>query len=218
MSEGLAYAGLHNILASPEGLARDHAGRCDSAGGPGSIWRAWGLSAGLGPHSLLVFGSGKQRTALPGTTVMDATARLRDGLAELAPAARAAGVTIVLEPLTPRSSNVVNTLAEAIAVVKAVNSPAVMAMFDTHNTVAEKQAPGELIRRYSGYIRHVHVNEMDGRRPGAGDYDFRPVLQALRDTGYGGLVSVEVFDFAEGPVKIADDSAGFLRRLEAGLR
>src|ERR1700722_9026073 len=107
-AEGLIYAGLHNLLAAPEGL---HATTADAA----VRRRTWDhlrrlvdLSAELGPQSLLVFGSGKQRAAAPDTTPADATARLRDGLADLAPMARSHGVAILLEPLAPRSSNVVN--------------------------------------------------------------------------------------------------------------
>ncbi len=217
-AEGLGYAGLHNILAAPEGL---HATTADAA----LRRRTWehlrrltDLTADFGSPSLLVFGSGKQRAADSDTTVSDATSRLREGLAELAPAAQARGVTILLEPLAPQFSNVVNTLDAAVAIVKAINSPAVMTMFDTHNTVAEKEPHGDLIRRNAAYVRHVHVNEMDGRYPGTGGYNFVPVLQALKDIGYRDRVSVEVFDFKAGAVKIATESASFLRGLEAQLR
>ena len=40
-------------------------------------------------------------------------------------------------------------------------------MSDVHNTVAEQLPHDELIRRYFAHLRHVHLNEMDGRHPGA---------------------------------------------------
>ena len=215
-AEGLRCAGLHNILTAPPGL---HATSAD-ASVRRRTWdhlrRLLDLTADLG-GSVMVFGSGKQRSAVDGTTPAEATARLRDGLAELAPAARARGVMILLEPLAPQFTNVVNTLDEAEAVVRQVGSPAVETMFDTHNTVAEKLPADELIRRHRSHIHHVHLNEMDGRHPGAGDYDFRTVLQALKDLRYDGWVSVEVFDFKPGARAIAEQSAAFLRRLEGSL-
>jgi len=55
---------------------------------------------------------------------------------------------------------------------------------------------------------------MDGGYPGTADYDFRPVLQALRRLDYRGWVSLEAFDFKPGAEKIANDS---LRYLEARI-
>jgi D-psicose/D-tagatose/L-ribulose 3-epimerase len=104
-------------------------------------------------------------------------------------------VTILVEPLAPHLCNVINTLEEAMKVVRAVNSPAVATMFDTHNTAAEKEDPADLIRKYLPYIRHVDLNEMDGRRPGAADYPFEIVMRTLRQGGYRHWISVEVFDF-----------------------
>ena len=214
VSEGLGYAGLHNLLTSPAGL---HATGADTA----VRRRTWeflrrliDLNADLGDGGVMVFGSGKQRSAPDQSLVREATARLIEGLAALAPAAQARGGSILVEPLAPQFSNVVNTLAEAVRVVEAVASPAVHTMFDTHNTVAEKESASDLIRRYFRYLRHVHLNEMDGRHPGAGTYPFLPVLQALRRLGYSGWVSVEVFNFSPGAEVIARESAQYLRMLE----
>ncbi|MDE2926165.1 MAG: TIM barrel protein [Acidobacteriota bacterium] len=90
-------------------------------------------------------------------------------------------------------------------------------VFDTHNAVGETLPHGEAIRKYDRYIKHVHVNELDGRHPGTGDYDFKPVLQALKDLAYPGWVSLEVFHFEHGPENIARDSARFIRDLEKEL-
>jgi len=65
----------------------------------------------------------------------------------------------------------------------------------------------ELIRLYHPYIRHVHVNEMDGRYPGTGSYDFKPVFAALVESSYQDGLSLEVFDFRPDGVTIARESA-----------
>ena len=85
-------------------------------------------------------------------------------------------------------------------------------------TVSSGLPPAELLGKYYAHIRHVHLNERDGRHPGAGDYDFRPVLQALKDLGYRRWVSVEVFDFTGGGERIARESFLHLSGLAAGLR
>jgi sugar phosphate isomerase/epimerase len=53
-------------------------------------------------------------------------------------------------------------------------------MFDFHNTPDEREPLDALVRRHFSRIRHVHVNEMDGRHPGTGNLDFRPVFRLWR--------------------------------------
>ena len=74
----------------------------------------------------------------------------------------------------------VQTLDEAAAIVREIGSPGVRTMFDTHNAVDEVEPHAALVDSYFDLIRHVHVNEMDGRHAGTGNYDFRPVLATLR--------------------------------------
>jgi sugar phosphate isomerase/epimerase len=90
-------------------------------------------------------------------------------------------------------------------------------MFDFHNFPDEKTPFEQLVQRYYPYIRHIHVNEMDGRYPGTGHLDFRPVFQTLVDLKYSRWVSLEVFDFKPGPVEIAQATMRYYRDLERKL-
>jgi len=215
-SEGVTYIGLHAILSAPKGL---HVTTSDVAVRTKSweyVRRLVDLGADLG-DGIIVFGSGKQRSAANGDSVKEATARFRDGLAEVAPAANERGATILIEALAPHLSNVVTSLDEAVDLVKQIGSTAVQTMFDTHNAVKEQLPHGALIKKHARCIRHVHINEMDGRHPGTGSYDFKPVLQALKDLSYHRWISLEVFDFTAGPERIAIESARLLRQWESGL-
>ena len=90
-------------------------------------------------------------------------------------------------------------------------------MFDFHNTADEREPLDALVKRHFGYIRHVHVNEMDGRHPGTGSFDFRPVFQTLAGLKYSRWVSLEVFDFKPGAVQIIREAMQFLENLEKKL-
>ncbi len=105
----------------------------------------------------------------------------------------------------------VQTLAEAVGIVREIDSPAIRTMFDVHNAIDEAEPHAALVDRYFEFIRHVHVNELDGRHCGAGNYDFRPVLEVLQRRGYAGWVSLEAFDFTPGAERLANES---LRHLE----
>jgi D-psicose/D-tagatose/L-ribulose 3-epimerase len=113
--------------------------------------------------------------------------------------------------------DVVQTLEEAAAIVREVGSPFVQTMFDVHNAVDEAEPHASLVDRYFEQIRHVHVNELDGRHCGAGTYDFRPVLDMLVRRGYSGWVSLEAFDFSPGAARIANESLRHLEGVSAGV-
>ena len=209
----LTFVGLHWLLVSEHAF---HVTTPDTA----TRQRSWDhirklidLSADIAGNeqSLLVFGSPKQRGTVDGSTPQQATDYFVEGLRQVAPHAASRGVTILVEALPANQCDVVNTLAEAVAVVDAVGSPAIATMFDTHNTADETAAPDELVERYISRIRHVHLNEMDGRYPGSGNYDFARVLNTLSRLQYQGWLSIEVFDFAPGPLAIARSSIQFLQ-------
>ncbi|HTS25495.1 MAG TPA: sugar phosphate isomerase/epimerase family protein [Bryobacteraceae bacterium] len=209
-SEGLEFAGLHWLMVSPKGL---------HVTGPDAELRrrSWDhirdlidLCADLGPDGVMVFGSPKQRSTTGGLSRAEATRNFVDGLAGVAPHAAGQGVTILVEALPANQADVVLTLAEAVGIVREIDSPGVRTMFDVHNAIDEQEPHAALVDRYFDYIRHVHVNELDGRHCGTGGYDFAPVLETLARRGYGGWISLEAFDFAPGPERLAQESLAHL--------
>jgi len=214
-SEGLAFVGLHWLMVSPAGL---HVTTPDAE----LRRRSWehirdliDLCADLGSEGVMVFGSPKQRSTTGGLSRAEATRHMAEGLASVAAQASARGVTVLLEALPLNQSDVVQSLREATEIVEEIGSPAIQTMFDVHNAVDEAEPHDALIERYFAHIRHVHVNELDGSHCGAGDYDFRPVLEALDRLRYQGWVSLEAFDFSYGAERLAEES---LRHLESVTR
>ena len=217
-SEGLGYIGLHSLLTVPAGEL--HITTPDDSVRERS-WeyfrRLIDLCADLGDGGLMILGSGKQRRSVEGSSVEDATRRLRDGLASVAQHAEELGVTVLPETLAPHLCDVLTSMEETVRMVREIGHPAVQTMFDTHNAVAETVPHDQLIKEHADLIRHVHINEMDGRHPGTGSYDFSVPLQALKDVGYQGWLSLEVFKFEPSGEEIARISSQYLRETEAGL-
>ena len=217
--EGLALVGFHSLLAAPKWL---HVTTPDTA----LRSRSWeylrqlvDLCADLTEGGLLVFGSGKARSTTGGATRAEATARMEQELARLAPHAEARGVTVVLEPLAMPFSDILNTLDETVRVVRKIASPAVQTMIDCRQTAAlgTPVDVAALISTHHAYIKHVHVNERDGRHPGTGDFPFEALLASLRKASYRGWLSLEVFNFEAGGARIARETAEFIRKLERDL-
>lgn len=216
-SEGLEFVGLHWLMVAPKGL---HVTTPDAT----IRTRSWDhirdlvdLCSDLAgnsprPNGLMIFGSPQQRSSTGGSTREDAVRRYRDGLASVANHALERGVTILVEALPKAQSDVVNTLDEAMQIVEYCNSPSIRTMFDTHNALDEQDPHAEVVRRYYSHIRHIHVNELDGKHPGRGDYDFKPLLSTLLELQYQGWVSLEAFDFSFGAETIASESIEYLKR------
>jgi len=211
--EGLAFVGLHWLMVSPKGL---HVTTPDKS----LRDRSWAhirslidLCGDLGDNGVMVFGSPYQRSTTGGLTREQATRNYIEGLASVAPHAEERGVTLLVEALPAGQSDVIQTLAEAVSIVQEVNSPAIRTMFDTHNAIDEKEPHPLLVERYFEFIRHVHVNENDGRYPGTADYDFGALFATLLRLNYRYWVSLEVFDFKPGAAQIALESLAHLTRV-----
>lgn len=215
--EGLIFAGLHWLMVAPKGL---HVTTPDSE----LRKRSWAhiddlidLCADLGPGGVMVFGSPLQRATTGGLSRREATRNFVEGLAGVARHAEQRGVTVLVEALPKAQCDVVQTLEEAAGIVREIGSPAVQTMFDVHNAIDETEPHAVLVDRYFDIIRHVHVNELDGKHCGRGGYDFKPVLSVLKKRGYKGWISLEAFDFSFGPEVIAKESIEHLNRQIAEL-
>ncbi len=221
----LSFVGLHAFLKAPAGL---HLAAPDAT----LRQKSWDVFAAMidlaadladsgpaAPHlkarrPVLALGSSKQRMAEAGLSPAGATARLRDGLAALAPHAEKRDVKVLIEPLAPHLCNVVNSIGEAMTIVRSIGSPAVQTMFDSHNTSAETESAAALLKRHRASIGHVHLNEMDGKRPGLGNYAFTEVLRSLKELKYPGWISIEVFDFKPDGETVAREAFRYLQDLK----
>ena len=216
-SEGLDFVGLHWLMVAPKGL---HVTTPDAA----LREKSWqhirdliDLCADLASHrphdSIMVFGSPQQRTSVGGSSLEEANKRYAEGLASVAPHAAGRGVTILAEALPSSDCDVMNTVAEAADIVRSIGSPGVRTMFDSHNAADETEPHAAIVDRYFDLIRHIHVNEMDGKHPSKGNYEFKPIFEVLRRRGYQGWISLEAFDFSFGAETIASESLRHLERV-----
>lgn len=209
----LAFVGLHWLLVSPKDLQAttpDQNLRRRTWNFIGQLIDLCGDLADSASSPVMVLGSPQQRSATGGLTPAQATRILLDELARAAPHAEKRGVQLLLEPLSRNQTDVVTSLQEAVTIVNEIGSPAVQTMFDVHNAIDETTPHANLIKRFHPHIRHVHVNEMDGREPGTGNYDFGELLSTLDQINYSGWVSLEAFDFSRDSREIASRALQYL--------
>jgi sugar phosphate isomerase/epimerase len=212
--EGLAFVGLHWLMVSPKGLHVTTPDESLRAKSWQHIHDLIDLCADLAEHQsdkgILVFGSPKQRGTTGGLSRPKAFEHYEAGIRSVAEHAASRRVTVLPEALPFAECDVMNTVEEAAGIVARANSPGVRTMFDTHNAADEKAPHAEVVDRFFDVIRHVHVNEMDGRCPGTGSYDFGSIFGVLKRRNYQGWISLEVFDFKPDAVTIATNSLRYL--------
>jgi sugar phosphate isomerase/epimerase len=210
----MEIVGLHWLLVKPEGLYLNHPDASIRQRTAHYFVALVDCCADFG-GKVLVVGSPKQRNLLPGVTPQQAWDWTAGTFRDAVKRAEDRGVTICLEPLAPAETNFINTAAEAIEFVNAFNSPAFKIVLDVKAMCAEARPIPQIIRESAPHVAHFHANDRNLKGPGFGDVDFQPIATALREVGYEGYVSVEVFKFEEGPEVIARRSLEYLKRMFA---
>ena len=218
-SFGLAVTGLHWLLVAPAGLSVTDPDARIRTRTRDVVAQLIALCAELGGN-VLVHGSPKQRGIAPGEDHATALARLRDFLADAARVAEAHGVVYCIEPLGRTETALVNTVAEAAALVREIGRSSLRTMIDTSAAGAtETQSVPELIDEWlpTGVIGHVQVNDPNRRAPGQGAMRFAPIFAALQRNGYDRTVAVEPFDYVPDGAGAAAFAAGYLRGIRESL-
>ncbi|MDA0836568.1 MAG: TIM barrel protein [Planctomycetota bacterium] len=141
--------------------------------------------------SLIAFSGNRE-----GKSELEGAENTAECLAEAAPAAEAAGITICIELLNSKVNHPdyqCDTTPWGVHVCKMVNSPAVKLLYDIyHMQIME----GDLIRTIKDnidYIGHFHT----AGNPGRNDMDeeneiyYPPIMRAIAGTDYAGYVGHE---------------------------
>jgi len=178
------------------------------------VRKAFQRLAGLGV-TIVCFGSGGARRVPDGFPQEQAFQQLVAFGKRIAPEARANGITVVIEPLRRQESNIINTAAEGLALVEAIDDPNFQLLIDFYHLASEHEDPA-IILRAASHVRHLHMANPTGRVfPLQWDeYDYTAFFANLRAIGYAGRMSVEASSKdlpAEAPRTIA-----LLRRAFAG--
>lgn len=88
--------------------------------------------------------------------------------------------------------------ADTIALVSAVDSPALRLNLDLYHAQIGEGNLVDLVRRALPWIGEIQVADVPGRcEPGTGEIRYEAVAQTLRDIGYEGVVGMEAWASAD---------------------
>lgn len=102
-------------------------------------------------------------------------------------------VILVLEPATHVYTNCITSTQEGVEVVKRVGSENFRLMTDLFHMNLEDESMEEGFSKASPYLEHIHLCDSNRCPPGMGVFDFPMIMDLIKDTGYDGYVSAEVF-------------------------
>ena len=209
---GIEIVGLHWLLAKPEGLYINHPDEIIRIETQEYIEALIHFCADIG-GKILVHGSPHQRTVQEGWDFQQSWNFAKETFKVCLKTAQKRNVLYCIEPLAHMNTNFINTVAEGIRLVREIRHPHFKLVFDSRSASAQENSVSEALLRAldSGYLRHIHVNDADGRGPGFGETAFVPILKSLIKYNYKGYISVEVFDFSPDPQTVASRSIGYLR-------
>jgi sugar phosphate isomerase/epimerase len=120
--------------------------------------------------------------------------------------ADAKGIDIALE-LEPFRLSLLNSVGEMERFINECNHPRVRANIDVSHLVLADAGPEELVK-LKGKAIHVHISDCNGKvhgdlPPGRGVVKFAPYLQAIKELGMKGSVSIEL-EYSPDPKRIVE--------------
>lgn len=139
---------------------------------------------------IVVFGSGGARNIPEGFSREKGEEQVLNFLDIVADYADPLGITVVIEPLCKKESNLINSVPEAIEFAKKVDRPSIRALADFYH-MDEENEPLTNIVENGQYLRHIHVADTGRKAPGTGSYPYEEFADSLKKSGYNGRISVE---------------------------
>ncbi len=140
---------------------------------------------------MIVWGSGGARRIPEGFDRKVAVDQFIAIAKKIAAVAEKYNVVIALENLNSDETNFINTVKEALYLIKKVRHPNLRLNADIYHMLKEGESP-VVIRKTRKYLVHVEIAEMENRTaPGVTGTDFRPFLRELKKIGYHNKIVIE---------------------------
>jgi sugar phosphate isomerase/epimerase len=105
----------------------------------------------------------------------------------------------------PEPDLLIETADQYLEFAAKLSSPFLGLNFDIGHAYCVKDDPANTVRRLGKLIRHVHLEDIAVTRvhhhliPGEGAIDFAATLTALKEIGYDGWVTIELYTCHEHP-------------------
>jgi sugar phosphate isomerase/epimerase len=178
--------------------------------------RALSLCAELGAPHITTEPGGPLAPGQPRQQAIDLFVEVLKPLAEHADRC---GVLLLIEP---EPGLLLETTDQYLEVAEKVDAPSIGLNFDVGHAYCVSENIPRSIAKLASHIRHYHLEDIAASRvhhhlvPGTGAIDFVDVLAAIRQTGYDGWLTVELYPFQDDPDGVARQAREVLEPLTRG--
>ncbi|MDO8208779.1 sugar phosphate isomerase/epimerase [Conexibacter sp. CPCC 206217] len=129
----------------------------------------------------------------PAAPTQAGTANAVEALGRIAARADELGVSIGMEVLNRFENNLVNTTAQARAIVEQVGSPRLRVQLDSYHAHLEENSQADAVAGCGEHLGYLHVGESHRGRLGTGSVDFAQLFAAVAAQRFSGPIVYEAF-------------------------
>jgi sugar phosphate isomerase/epimerase len=137
-----------------------------------------------------VLGSGGSRSVPEGWERARAEEQLVQLFHWIADEFEGTGVTLAIEPLNTKESNIINRVSEGVYYAKQVNRSPIRVLADFYHMDEEKESYETLVD-HKEWLAHIHLADTGRLSPGTGHYPYDIFVDRLKQAGYQGMISAE---------------------------
>ena len=123
---------------------------------------------------------------------------LADSLHALGERASGHGLPFLFEPINRYETNLFNRVTDAAQFIETRGIKNVKLLCDLFHMNIEEADVAASLRLVAPHIGHVHWADSNRHAVGFGHTDFAPIAAALKDIGYAGYLSAEIFPLPDG--------------------
>ena len=103
------------------------------------------------------------------------------------------GIQLGIEPLNRYETHLLNTGAQAVALIERVGAANVFIHLDTYHMNIEEKGAANGILAAREHLKYIHMSESDRGVPGAGNCDWDSICATLAAVGFKGAMAMESF-------------------------
>ena len=144
-----------------------------------------------------------------GVTREQALEWLAEALEQLGPRAHALEVPFLYEFLNRYETNLFNNVQGALEFLKPLRTQNVKLLCDLFHMNIEEADIAAAMRLAGDKVGHVHFADSNRRAIGLGHTEMPPVIKALKDVGYTGYLSAEIFPLPDEETAAKQTIASF---------
>lgn len=140
-----------------------------------------------------------------------------DGIHQILETAEKENVTVLVEP---EPGLIIENSEQFVRFIKNFDSKSIGLNLDIGHFFCVGEDPSQVIYRLSEYVRHVHLEDICADRThnhlilGEGAINIDSALKSLKDIGYDGFVTVELYPYQECPAYAAREAMKFIKSLD----